>query len=349
MAASVFLFHSTPLLAPRFTLPPRHLLTISNQINQGLQDYFRLVSETLKRIDQETECDDGSRLIELNELRSVILCGQGTTSLNNIFDAQAKVDAATRNLEARNKELFELERSIEENRSALKQKEDDLVRDLDAQRRVLEQDKVDLQILKHAFLDAQAISTETRDTISKTETALAGIMAAQSKFGSDLGTLLKASNEMASPRKRARTQDSIEVYRVQLPPKVVAFQEKRLEHLTWFAGAAVIIEGSLWYRKSNIETGICIMNLISSNGKWIESYHAFCRSENGLEHTVAYCFYAILQSDRNTPWILGGGCHCPQHRFPWSSEGGNCIGIIKMDAAESYGTIMLVFDDVKSH
>lgn len=167
---------------------------MSNQINQGLQDYFRLVSETLKRIDQETERDDGSRLIELNELRSVILCGQGTTILNNILDAQAKVDAATRNLEARNKELFELGRSIEENRSALKQKEDDLVRDLDAQRRVLEQEKMDLQIQKQAFLDAQAISTETRDTISKTETALAGVMAAQSKFESDLGTLLKASN-----------------------------------------------------------------------------------------------------------------------------------------------------------
>lgn len=169
-------------------------------------------------------------------------------------------------------------------------------------------------------------------------------------------TPVTVGKEMAPPRKRARTQDGIEVDRVQLPPKVVAFKEKRLEHLTWLAGAAVIIEGSLWYRKSNIETGICIMNLISSNGKWIESFHAFCRSENGLEHPVAYCFYAILESDRNTPWILGGGCHCPQHRFPWSSEGGNCIDIIKMDAAESYGTIMLVFDgvkivfdDVKSH
>ncbi|KAK4658394.1 hypothetical protein QC762_101442 [Podospora pseudocomata] len=311
---------------------------MSNQFNQGLQDYFRLVSETLKRIDQETERDYGSRLIELNELRGVILHNHSQL----LLDAQAKVDAATRNFEARNKELFELERPIEENRSALKQKEDDLMRDLDAQRRVLEQEKMDLQIQKQAFLDAQAISTETRDTISKTETALAGIMAAQSKFESDLGTLLKASNvgkEMASPRKRARTQDGTKLTGFNFPPS-----------------ATVIIEGSPWYRKSNIETGICIMNLISSNGKWIESFHAFCRSENGLEHPVAYCFYAILESDRNTPWILGGGCHCPQHRFSWSSEGGNCIEIIKMDAAESYGTIMLVFDgvkivfdDVKSH
>ncbi|KAK4647431.1 uncharacterized protein QC761_0000880 [Podospora bellae-mahoneyi] len=86
---------------------------------------------------------------------------------------------------------------------------------------------MDLQIQKQAFLDAQAISTETQDTISKTETALAGIMAAQSKFESDLGTLLRASNvgmEMAPPRTRARTQDGTEVDRVQLPPKVVAFQ-----------------------------------------------------------------------------------------------------------------------------
>ncbi|KAK4647432.1 uncharacterized protein QC761_0000890 [Podospora bellae-mahoneyi] len=75
------------------------------------------------------------------------------------------------------------------------------------------------------------------------------------------------------------------------------------------------------------------MNLVSSNGKWIESFHAFRMSENGLEHPVAYCFYAILESDRNTPWILGGG---------W-----NCIEIIKMDAAECYGAIMLVFDGVK--
>lgn len=89
------------------------------------------------------------------------------------------------------------------------------------------------------------------------------------------------------------------------------------------------------------------MNFIFFNGKWIESFYVFCRSENGFEYLVVYCFYVIFESDWNIFWIFGGGCYCLQYCFFWLSEGGNCIDIIKMDVVESYGMIMFVFDGVK--
>ncbi|KAK0660113.1 hypothetical protein QBC41DRAFT_236858 [Cercophora samala] len=335
---------------------------MSSPINQGLLDYFRLVSETLKRIEQESEGgeNNGLRSIELNDLRNIILCGQGTAILNNILEAQAKVDAATSNLETRNKELIALESSIDVKRCALEQEtlelkhsierdRLDLERSIEAQRDALEQERVDLQAQKQAFLDDQAMSIETREAIMKTETALAGIMAAQNKFGSDLGTLLQASGgiETGPSQNRARIQDGIATDGNLSKSK--GLLEQRLERLATLSGADIVIKGKPEYYRSNIETALLILELIPSDDKWVKNFHSFCRHDNGLRHPVAYCLYAILESDMDTPWILGDGCHCSQSRFPWSSEGGHCIQVVKLDAAVSYGTIIFVFDGVEGY
>ncbi|KAK4203974.1 hypothetical protein QBC40DRAFT_250545 [Triangularia verruculosa] len=86
---------------------------MSGYNDQGLADYFRLVSETLKRIDQESENGNSSNSVQLNELRRVIICSQGPTILKTIFDAQTKLDAAVAKLESGEAELVDLQRTLD--------------------------------------------------------------------------------------------------------------------------------------------------------------------------------------------------------------------------------------------
>ncbi|KAK0732551.1 hypothetical protein B0T21DRAFT_443620 [Apiosordaria backusii] len=319
---------------------------MSNPINQGLADYFRLVSATLARIAQESAngSNDG---VSLADLREVILCGQGSAILTNMVATQAQITAATKELESREKGLIDSQVKVDAATRKLDCREKELVdfqRSIDAQRRVLEQQKLDLETQKQAFMEAQAISTETRDAMMKsqktTETALSGIMTAQNKVQSDLGTLLQTiivKNDAGPSRKRLRIQDGIANDDELLKTKPL--RERRLDLLADLAGSEVIIEGKSMYYRRNVETAIHIFHAIAANVQWRENFNDLQLGR--LANAVPHCLYAVLTMDH--PDAFKEGCKCPGDLWPWIDEGESCIQVLKVEN-QHYGKIKLVFD-----
>ncbi|KAK0732552.1 hypothetical protein B0T21DRAFT_412726 [Apiosordaria backusii] len=95
------------------------------EINKGLRDYFDLVSNTLKLIDQQPA--HGPSAVDLAALREIIRCAEGSKVLENLISTETRIEATLKKLESEKKMLEESKIAFEKEKADLFEAEKQLV------------------------------------------------------------------------------------------------------------------------------------------------------------------------------------------------------------------------------